>query len=139
MAKFLFYVATLVQGSHDIRLQLEMSPVVVDRYLFSTICHHVYAGVRVEILNLKQLSLVEPDLHVCLITTKEEWLKRSERRDGKENAEKKAKNWSKWQFLSNMLAELTLANKGIVIDTTKQSAEETTKQIVAELKDRNLI
>lgn len=138
-SKFLFYLATLVQGSNDIELLLDISPVVVDRYLFTTICYHAYTGVRVEMIDLKQLPIIKPDLNVCLTTTKEEWLKQSEERDGKERASKEEENWGKWQFISNMLAGFTRANKGIVIDNTKQSAEETTRQIVAELKARNLI
>ena len=60
MARFLFYLAGVVQSSVEIGDLLMQKSVVCDRYFLSTICYHRAMGLDVSIP--KFISLVQPDL-----------------------------------------------------------------------------
>lgn len=48
-ARFWFYLASVVQASHEIGRILETQSVVCDKYIFSTICYHRALGLDVKI------------------------------------------------------------------------------------------
>lgn len=68
-ARFLFYLASVVQASHEISKILESQSVVCDKYIMSTICYHTVFGLNVAIPS--STSYLQPDV-TFLITCSEE-------------------------------------------------------------------
>lgn len=48
-ARFWFYLASVVQASHEIGKMLETQSVVCDKYILSTICYHRALGLDIEV------------------------------------------------------------------------------------------
>lgn len=68
-ARFLFYLASVIQASHEISRILENQSVVCDKYIMSTICYHTVFGLNVAIPT--SISYLQPDM-TFLITCNEE-------------------------------------------------------------------
>jgi len=69
-ARFLFYLAGVIQASTEISHFLELNSVVCDRYSLTTICYHRALGVTIDIPDLISDSLIKPT-HTFLITCEE--------------------------------------------------------------------
>lgn len=69
-ARFLFYLAGVVQASAEIRLILRERPVVCDRYLLTTLCYHRAVGVAIDIPDSAFLGMVNPH-HTFLVVCEE--------------------------------------------------------------------
>ena len=63
-ARFLFYLASVVQASHEIGKILETQNVVCDKYIWSTVCYHKALGLDVKIP--EGLGYIKPD-HTFLV------------------------------------------------------------------------
>lgn len=63
-ARFWFYMASVVQASHEISKILETQNVVCDKYILSTICYHRAMGLDVKIP--QWITLLNPD-HTFLV------------------------------------------------------------------------
>ena len=63
-ARFWFYLASVVQASHDIGKILETQDVVCDKYILSTICYHRAMGL--DIKTPQRVTLLNPD-HTFLV------------------------------------------------------------------------
>jgi len=69
MARFLFYLATVVQASEEISSILKEKSVVCDRYLLTTLCWHRAIGVSFPICEPLLSSILQPH-HTFLVTCK---------------------------------------------------------------------
>jgi len=63
-ARFLFYLASVVQASHEIGKILEAQNVVCDKYIWTTICYHKALGLDVKIPD--GFDYIKPD-HTFLV------------------------------------------------------------------------
>ena len=63
-ARFWFYLASVVQASHEIGKIMETQNVVCDKYILSTICYHRAMGLNVEIP--RWVTLLNPN-HTFLV------------------------------------------------------------------------
>ena len=63
-ARFWFYLASVVQASHEISKILETQDVVCDKYILSTICYHRALGLDIKIP--QWVTYINPD-HTFLI------------------------------------------------------------------------
>lgn len=66
-ARFFFYLASVISASSLIANQSEKAPVIVDRWIWSTIANHRALGVDTSIVNPENLPLVRPQ-HAFLLT-----------------------------------------------------------------------
>lgn len=67
-SRFLFYLASLMQSSEEVKRIIFKQPVVCDRYILSTMCWHKVMGVDVHLLNpFIEQNLLNPT-HQFLIT-----------------------------------------------------------------------
>jgi dTMP kinase len=79
-ARFLFYLASVVQASAEINLILKKRSVVCDRYLLTTLCWYRAIGGNIPIPKRLLRLITQPD-HTILITCKNDIrLKRLRRR-----------------------------------------------------------
>jgi len=69
--RFLFYLASVIHASDQIRQYLLSGDVVCDRYVYSTIAYHRALGVNTEIVKWEDLAIVRPVLAVYLTATQE--------------------------------------------------------------------
>ena len=60
-ARFLFYLASVVDASAKIEKALTRRPVVCDRFIATTLCWHEVIGVEVH-RQIAGLSIIRPDL-----------------------------------------------------------------------------
>lgn len=58
-SRFLFYLASVVQASHEINEILKSQSVVCDKYILSTICYHIAHGLDVKIP--QGIICIQPD------------------------------------------------------------------------------
>ena len=65
-ARFLFYLAGVVQASVEIADLLKKQSVVCDRYLLTTVCYHRVVGAKIDIPDFVFASILQPD-HTFLI------------------------------------------------------------------------
>jgi thymidylate kinase len=134
-AKYLFYLATICQASKDIAKLLITSNVVVDRYLYSTICYHAFSGVNVGIVKLDEIPIIKPDFSVCLIVRNKEWTERAKLR----GEDYSYARWQKSKNISKLLASFIQKDKGIIIDTSNIQPEQVVQVVIDKLKEKSLL
>jgi len=89
---FFFYLASALHKSAKIRVLLESSWVVCDRYIYSTIAHHLALGMsRTLIPHIDALPLVKPDYFFMMSVDEKTRLQRAEQRAGSTCEDKQEK------------------------------------------------
>jgi thymidylate kinase len=130
-AKYLFYLATLINSSKNIQEISKKRPVIVDRFLASTICYHQLDGAKIELVDWKKLPIINPDFHFCLeVSDKEEWIKRIKKRDSSFVPEIE---YTRLNNIQNHIKGFVLNHGGVVVKNNSSSPEnaaETMLQII---------
>lgn len=90
MARFLFYLATVVQASVDISHIIQTVPVVCDKYILSTICWHRAMGIDVRIPEF--VSIMIPNFTFLLTCPDPKRIERLEYRDKSKLLDKSLEN-----------------------------------------------
>ena len=133
-AKYLFYLASLVDLTPYLFERLLQGYVVVDRYLATTICYHKAAGVQTEIIDWQKLPIVKPDIQFCLeVSDRKEWLRRIIQRDGHECAIKTEREFARLITIAKLIKEFILGQGGEVIDTSLMNPEQAAERIVEQI------
>lgn len=113
-ARFLFYLAAVVQASGVIERERHHLAVFCDRYLPSTLCYHQAMGVDVASIKLEQLGILKPDHTICLTVDEAERRRRLKAR-GESSTDREIERSA--LFLSEV--DLMLRDGAdLVIDTT---------------------
>lgn len=123
-ARFYFYLAAVVSASAIIANHAESSPVIIDRWIWSTFANHQALGVDTSIVSLEHLPIIRPN-HVFLLTVDPD----TQRQRLGERNQIMVSNLEKDQLLqSRVLEEFRLFNIR-EIDTTHRNADATAKLI----------
>jgi thymidylate kinase len=80
MARFFFYLSTVIQASAEISHILETAPVVCDKYILATMCWHRAMGVDVHVPKFVNIRI--PDFTFLLTCSDLKRIERLDRRDG---------------------------------------------------------
>lgn len=75
-ARFLFYLAGVIQASDEISRILADQPIVCDRYLLTTLCYHRALGIQINISDSVFRPLSQPDFTFLIVCKKAIRLKR---------------------------------------------------------------
>jgi UMP-CMP kinase 2 len=131
-AKFLFYLAGLIDSSCIIRQRLSSKNVVVDRYLATTICYHEAAGVNTSLVKWEKIPIARPDYQFCLeVQDKAEWLRRIAERDGEEEKEKTEKEYVRFMAIAKKMKNFIESQDGVAIDTSRLSPKQVVERMLA--------
>ena len=128
-ARFLFYMAGVLQASQEIAKLLETSDVVCDRYLLTTVCWHQTIGVDTTAVEAFALPhLVVPDFTFLITTTDDARHRRMDSRtEGRTvNDRNEAKGDLEKRFLANYLGR-----NPILIDNSTNDPKDALQRILA--------
>lgn len=121
-ARFLYYLAGVVDASKEIAEILKQQPVVCDRYILTTLCYHRALGLDVHVPDY--VNLIEPDYTFLITCQKEERLRRLHERGLTPNDKAERNGRIEEQFLAAYRAFDPLE-----IDNTHSSVEETVEKV----------
>jgi len=79
-ARFLFYLAGVIQSADEISHILTRKSVICDRYLLTTLCYHRAFGIPIDIPDLVFEPLLKPDYTFLIICKDEIRIERLRRR-----------------------------------------------------------
>lgn len=81
LIRFLFYLSATIYSSIEIRILLKKTPVVCDRYIYSTWAHHYAYGLKIlKKISYKYLPITKPDKVIYLYVDLKEREKRIKQR-----------------------------------------------------------
>lgn len=80
MARFFFYLSTVIQVSAEISHIIETTPVVCDKYILATVCWHRAMGIDVHMPEFVKIRV--PDFTFLLTCSEFKRIKRLDQRDG---------------------------------------------------------
>ena len=136
LARFSFFIKEIAARSEQVRQILEQIDVVMDRYLLSVLAYHnIITGAQLE-ARIDLSNLRQPDITILLTVNEMAVRQRMKNRPPRHQYE------SDPMFLLEVQREfLRLIDRGktIVIDTSIQPAEETTRAILEEFVRRGFI
>lgn len=70
--RFFYYITSLIDLQEQIEKTLKTQPLVLDRYIDSTIIYHQSSGVPIDYINLEKLPLRVPDIVFVLSASDED-------------------------------------------------------------------
>ncbi|MFH1543175.1 MAG: dTMP kinase [Patescibacteria group bacterium] len=70
-SSLLFYLASAIHKSENIKKLLKRRWVICDRYLYSTLASHKVRGANISLINWRKLPIIKPD-YLFLIVVKDE-------------------------------------------------------------------
>jgi dTMP kinase len=80
-ARYLFYLSSVIASSEQIEILLESTPVVCDRYLYTTTCWHKAMGVKIEVNDFFESNIIlKPDFNLLITCEDSIRLKRMKER-----------------------------------------------------------
>lgn len=124
-ARFWFYLASVVQASHEISEILKTQSVVCDKYILSTICYHKILGLDIKIP--EWVVCIKPD-HTFLIYCDDNMRqKRLRVRDGP------IVNWEKYNLRQQMELKCLVEFRGCIhqeIDNTRDGSQYAVDQML---------
>lgn len=129
--RFLFYLASVLHASIEIKQILERSHVVCDRYIYSTICYH-YAldSTLINFININRLNIIMPDFVFYLNAPYDVRIRRIAERENKKIEDMVGNDYSERDFLSKVEKEFSKFKEMVVIDTEKNNVDDTITQIL---------
>lgn len=121
-ARFLYYLAGVVDASKEIAEMLTRQPVVCDRYILTTLCYHRAIGLDVQVPDY--VNLVEPDFTFLIVCEEQERLRRLHDRGLTYNDKEERNGKVEERFLEEYRKFDLLE-----VDNTHSSKKETVREI----------
>lgn len=129
-ARFLFYLSTVCLASEEVKILTQEKPVILDRYVHSTLAYHTIAGISAEsFVNLTVLRLKPATLTVCLTASASTRVMRArERGDNAPNFEQESS-----QNYLDRVQELLVSYSDITLATDSLSPRDVVEKIKEQL------
>ena len=136
--RFFFYLLATIHSSFEICRLLKKRPVVCDRYIYSTWCHHIVYGCNfLRYISFSILPIKVPDKVYCLYVSTEERERRISIRHANTQKDKDSETLEKVQKAFMQFKEIAL------IDSSNQSKSEVVdmifNQILSQSKSRGIV
>lgn len=128
LARYLFYISTLVAASRDINEKLESGDLVCDRYLVSTLAYHDILGVDTTVVDIDKLGLPEPTYSFCL--TAKEYIRNERRRIRGDDLSQVDNNGLDYPDYLNKVSQRIISFCDYVIDTSFKSPPVVVSEII---------
>jgi dTMP kinase len=132
-ARFLFYLCSVAWASQDIKELIKNEPVICDRYIFSTLAYHKALGVDVSTASLNKLSILMPDISICLLAQSDKCSERLKKRGSTSSTDRRLEEDKRLQQkISNAFTLLPM----VFVETTNLSLEEVCTLILDIIKKK---